>query len=517
MNTAGKTIFSLILLSMAVTQAVALETGDRKYNSYLYFLQGEILLRQNDPDAAQYKLEKTIELDRNAVPAYKELVFLYLQSGNYEKARMLVKTLKNLSDNIDTKLFLGTYYVYAGDTTSAINQYQEVIKKDPENAEAIIILAGIYSEINPEKSLGYWDRYIALKPDSGDAYYRKAVVLKKLNKTEGAKKLLQKAIGLQPDDLLTRVTLAEIYESEQDYILAGDELYYCAGLDKNTYGYYIRAGEMYMRAKDYEKAERVFKEALPVSKNDPVVYFWLGLLYENRMDWKTASEYVEKSLTGKSDIAGYEKLSYYYTQLNDVNKTLKTLEQALKLNPKSAEVNFFLGLGYMDLKKNGKAEKYFLRTVDLDPNLSDAYFYLGTIYEQSGKFDKALPNLRKVVELTPKNAVAMNYLGYCLADRDVSMDEAETLIRAALEIDPENSAYRDSLGWVYFKRGKYQEAKMEIEQASKNLKDPVVFEHLGDIEKALGNKKNAESFYKKALFLEPKNKSIKKKIKELKI
>ncbi|OGS20654.1 MAG: hypothetical protein A3J83_08240 [Elusimicrobia bacterium RIFOXYA2_FULL_40_6] len=517
MNLRKRTFHCLIVFFAAMPLCLAVETNDVKYNSHLHFLQGEILLRQNNPISALYEFEKTIELDKGAVPAYKELIFLYLQSGKYEKAQMLVKILNNISDNVDTKLFLGTYYVYAGDTTSAINQYQHVLKKEPDNAEAILILAGIYSEISPEKSLDYWDKYIRLKPDSADAYYRKAVVLKKLNKIEEAKELVNKAIEIQPEDILSHIMLAEIYENEQEYILAGDELYFCGGIDKNSYGYYIRAGGMYMLAKEYEKSEKVFLEAREVSKNDPAVSFWLGILYENKRDWKKASEYVEESLARKPDTASYVKLSYYYTQMNDVKKAIKTLGQALKLDPKSADVNFFIGLGYMDLKESNKAVKYFRRTIDLNPERSEAYYYLGTIYEQSGKFDKALPNLRKVVELEPKNAVAMNYLGYCLADRGVNLDEAETLIRNALEIDPENGAYRDSLGWIYFKKGKYHEAKIEIEQASKNLKDPVIYEHLGDIEQALGNKKEAEIFYKKVIFLEPKNKSAKKKLKKIKL
>ena len=64
-----------------------------------------------------------------------------------------------------------------------------------------------------------------------------------------------------------------------------------------------------------------------------------------------------------------------------------------------------------------------------------------------------------MLEMNPENAGAMNYLGYMLADRDVRLDEAYQLIKKAIDQDPNNGAYLDSLGWVYFRQGKLNEAE----------------------------------------------------------
>src|ERR1039457_1974119 len=82
------------------------------------------------------------------------------------------------------------------------------------------------------------------------------------------------------------------------------------------------------------------------------------------------------------------------------------------------------------------------------------------------KYEGAEAEFRKVLELDADNAGAMNYLGYMLADRAVRLDEACQLIKKALDLDPQNGAYLDSLGWVYYRQGKLNEAEGLLVQRS---------------------------------------------------
>ncbi|OIO74237.1 MAG: hypothetical protein AUJ85_06180 [Elusimicrobia bacterium CG1_02_37_114] len=198
-----------------------------------------------------------------------------------------------------------------------------------------------------------------------------------------------------------------------------------------------------------------------------------------------------------------------------MKKALKVLDKSAKIGGDDPETYFFLGLGYTDIKEYKKAEKNFLKTLSIKDDFTDAHFYLGIIYEQTKRFEKSIPHLRRVLELNPKNDVALNYLGYSFADRGMNLDEAEQLIKRALEISPENGAYIDSLGWIYYKKGRVIEAKKELEKAIGKLEDPVIYEHLGDVEKNLGKDDNALKYYKKAQELDRKNRTLKKKIKEI--
>ena len=73
------------------------------------------------------------------------------------------------------------------------------------------------------------------------------------------------------------------------------------------------------------------------------------------------------------------------------------------------------------------------------------------------QFDHAL-------QLDPQNAAAMNYLGYSYAERGVRLDEAEDLLQRAVKLDPENGAYWDSLGWIHFKQGKFSDAQANLKK-----------------------------------------------------
>ncbi|GAI08430.1 unnamed protein product [marine sediment metagenome] len=93
---------------------------------------------------------------------------------------------------------------------------------------------------------------------------------------------------------------------------------------------------------------------------------------------------------------------------------------------------------------------------------------------------------------------------------------AQELINKALEIDPDNGAYIDSLGWVYFKKGMIDEALVEIEKAAGLLEDAEIFEHLGDIYQAKGYIERARGAYERALGLEPERKSAQERLEKLK-
>ncbi|HMF10791.1 MAG TPA: tetratricopeptide repeat protein [Gemmataceae bacterium] len=124
---------------------------------------------------------------------------------------------------------------------------------------------------------------------------------------------------------------------------------------------------------------------------------------------------------------------------------------------------------------------------------------LSTVFSDAKKFAESEEQLRLLLEQDANDALVNNNLGYQLADEGRNLDEAEKLIRKALELDREertkgkavgpdadheNAAYLDSLGWVLFRRGRLADARKELEKAatfSEGKDDPVVWDHLGDV------------------------------------
>jgi len=116
------------------------------------------------------------------------------------------------------------------------------------------------------------------------------------------------------------------------------------------------------------------------------------------------------------------------------------------------------------------------------------------------KVDLAEQQFRKVLEMDPDSAGALNYLGYMLADRNMRLEEALDFIKRAVEKDPENGAYIDSLGWVYFRLGKLQEAEDNLRRAvQKTSHDPTVHDHLAETLMRQGKVREAVAQWQQAL------------------
>ncbi|HJS73122.1 MAG TPA: tetratricopeptide repeat protein, partial [Vicinamibacteria bacterium] len=127
-------------------------------------------------------------------------------------------------------------------------------------------------------------------------------------------------------------------------------------------------------------------------------------------------------------------------------------------------------------------------------------FQLGAVLERQKKFDDAKAQFQKVLELEPDSAAALNYLGYMLADWGVELDQSLDYVTRALEQDPHNGAYLDSLGWVYFKMGRLDLAEDNLLKALKSLRlTGVVYDHLGDLYFRKGDREQAVAYWKKAL------------------
>ncbi len=163
---------------------------------------------------------------------------------------------------------------------------------------------------------------------------------------------------------------------------------------------------------------------------------------------------------------------------------------------------------------------------------------LADVYSAARQSEKAEEQLRLLLELDPADAAAHNGLGYELADQGRRLDEAERLIRRALELDRarksdsledegDNAAYLDSLGWVLFRRGRFAEAKALIEQAAGTsgvAADPVVWDHLGDVCARLDRPAEAAAAWSKAWELyrtekrtinDPRGAEVERKLKRL--
>ena len=183
--------------------------------------------------------------------------------------------------------------------------------------------------------------------------------------------------------------------------------------------------------------------------------------------------------------------------LAETGKSAQAVGELKKLLDGKADREIHLSIAQAHEKGKNYAE--MAASLDAAEKLSESkdeketvLFMRGAMYEKLKKYDAAETEFRKVLSLNPDNASALNYLGYMLADRSIRLSEAQGLIQKALDRDPNNGAYLDSLGWVQFRLGKLPEAEQTLRRALERYpRDPTIHDHLGDVYARQGRFKEA--------------------------
>jgi len=146
------------------------------------------------------------------------------------------------------------------------------------------------------------------------------------------------------------------------------------------------------------------------------------------------------------------------------------------------------------------------RVVAEQPESLAALFLLGAAQERNGERAAAIATFHRLLALDPEHAPSLNYLGYMWAERGEKLDDALTMIRRAVALDPDNGAYVDSLGWVCYQLGRYEQAREHLEWAVRLIPDDAtILEHLGDLYLKLDELSRARDCYRQAVELDGEN------------
>ena len=144
------------------------------------------------------------------------------------------------------------------------------------------------------------------------------------------------------------------------------------------------------------------------------------------------------------------------------------------------------------------------------------FYNRGITFERAGEWDRAERDFRAALKLSPGEPSVLNYLGYSLIDRGERLKEALDMVRRAVQARPTDGYIVDSLGWAYYRLGRYEDAVRELERAvSLRPTDPVINDHLGDAYWMVGRKLEARFQWRHALDGNPPPEpELKKKILE---
>ena len=184
------------------------------------------------------------------------------------------------------------------------------------------------------------------------------------------------------------------------------------------------------------------------------------------------------------------------------------LQSLSKTHSELPVVHLTLGDFYRADERYAEAVKAYDKAISLYEDPQDArwfaYYTRGIAYERLGEWDNAEADFRKALELSPGQPQVLNYLGYSLVEMGTKLDEALGMIEQAVATSPNSGHIVDSLGWVLFQLGRYEEAAAQLERAAELMPvDPIVNDHLGDGYWAVGRKIEARFQWHRALSFDP--------------
>ena len=183
---------------------------------------------------------------------------------------------------------------------------------------------------------------------------------------------------------------------------------------------------------------------------------------------------------------------------------IEVLEQLTRTHSDLSVVHSSLGDLLRQEQDYARAAKAYDRAIELSDQEDPARWFLlytrGICYERLGDWRKAEADFRTALDLRPEQPQVLNYLGYTLVEKQQNLDEALDMIERAVAARPDSGYIMDSLGWVFYRLGRYDEAVDPMERAAElEPIDPVVNDHLGDVYWAVGRYIEAEFQWKRAL------------------
>jgi tetratricopeptide (TPR) repeat protein len=481
---------------------------------------GRLYVYGHDLQKAEASFKAAVKMQPDNEEAVAALAQLYSEEGDANRA---IETLSAVPDSArSTKLYsaLGQTYEDQKQYKQAIEAYRKAVALDRDNLDAVRGLAdNLLNDGQTDAALEQYRIVVEANPEDAQTYLRMAELYRKTGKFDQALDALEKAQALvqDSDPIQVPFAMAEVYQAQGRYDDAIKILQDLLKKTEKTDGNYTsseknnravfleRLGTVYRESGNDTQAIETFRQMLPLGDdNAERAYQQIIDTLREAKKWQEATDVAKEAVTKLPNDRGLQMV--YASQLADMGKPDEALAQVramLKGTPEDREVYITLAQMYGRLKRWPEAEEALDKAEKLSTRPEEkeyVIFLRGSTYERQKKYDQAEEEFRKVLAYDAQNAVALNYLGYMLADRGVRVEEALSLIKKAVDLDPANGAYLDSLGWAYYKMGKYELAEDNLLKASQHItSDPTVQDHLGDLYQKTGRLKLAATHWERAL------------------
>ena len=512
--------------SMSMPQAT--QSGETIDNTTLrakadyHFTLAESLSLEGESAKAIEEYKLTLVYDPSSAQVRLRLAAEYVKSGLVSEAVEQCKAALEVDPkHEDARLLLGGLYSAMRMYDEAIAQYKAVSTNNPQNFEAPLFTGAILAEQKKYKEAIELFEALAKNTDNPNphiAYYYvgrikleenakntaaaeaafKSALSAKAGYTDALIALgsLYEGTGRKPQTISlyrdfqeksgpnsqVAEELARLYIEQKDYAKAYEQFAIMEAADKTDVNVKAKMAFILIEQRRYADAIEKLENVLALEPDSDKIRFYLGAVFEEVKDYKSAMTHFRKVPAGSS----YYKesvihVSYLLKLEGDYDKAIATIEEGIKQDADQPQFYALFASLLDDTKQYKRGVAMLTKATAKFPEHAQLQFFLGSLQDRVGDKEASMESMRKVISIDKDHIQALNFLAYAYADQGKSLDEAEKMVRHAMSLQPNDGFIMDTLGWVLFKRGKNAEAIRVLETAYKlQPEESVIAEHLGD-------------------------------------
>ncbi|HEY5602424.1 MAG TPA: tetratricopeptide repeat protein [Gammaproteobacteria bacterium] len=490
---------------------VAQETHDPRVASRAT----QIALYAKEYDKALVGANLWVTVDPNNSDARHNLASIYLRLARpadavaeYEKMLTLLQDEKNPGYGFT---IIASQLSREADRDLAMSVMDKLVEPRRDNPYALFAQAHLaMRQARFEMALETLDTALQIKPKWPSAIILRSRILAMQGARAEALSYLENVLkGEMGENLEVGLTYARMLTEARQLDKALAEFIRLAELEERNAEINYYAGVLALQMNKLDKAQKYLEKVLKLGGRVQETNYYLGQVAEQKGDQQAAMNRYSFVRYGEFYYNAQLRIVSILADKKDFDAAIEHL-QTVRVNNSKQRLQLILLEGDLlrEAERFPAAKEYYTKVLDAMPNETSVRYARALVAEKLGELDLVESDLQTILKLEPTNAQVLNALGYTLADRTTRYEEALTYIQRAMELEPDDAAVVDSMGWVQYRLGNYQNAIKHLRRAVELSQDPEIAAHLGEVLWVSGDKTGALEIWENSLKEHPKDRNL---------
>lgn len=468
------------------------------FNSHPSLVSGIELVRLvtlNGDLAEGEQISRKLQLfyPKSPEPALAQSYIAQLKGSRDEAIEILATAYRRHPHNEEVTARYITILIDAGKKTKAKEVLLTATTAMPQSPYFLLRLARLRSEEKQFKDAkNLLDKLLKIAPDNIEGWTLAGFIASEEKNYQAAERYFREAYEKQPEnDTLARYYVSQLLKlnkfQEARRLLLRLEAS-ADGENQLDPDLIFQLGYVFFQLEEYSEAKKRFLQLIETSNEKERLYFYAAQC-EDRLKNNHEAFNLYKQVKGDSELNKIAQQRIIQIQIeNGKFEEVEDLlsEYVVNYLKKSSEEDFkFLATTYSKMGKFIKAQSLVDSGLQKFPSSVDLHYLKAAYLEHTVSRLASIAALEKLIAKHPDHTQSLNHLGYTLAEANQQLDLALSLINRALQKEPKNGFYLDSLGWLYFKLKQFSEAEKFLNQAMQlEPTEPIIHEHFAELKLA---------------------------------